>query len=96
MKSTIDYCFSFGLGVFSWCSKKQDIVAQSTIEAEYVQPTVAMNQAIWLRDVQREVKLLYRRTEDQSVDVLPKALPKKPIYILLINKIRGGTNYTNN
>ena len=33
MRSTSGYCFSFGSGVFSWCSKKQEVVAQSTAEA---------------------------------------------------------------
>ena len=33
MKSTSGYCFSLGLGVFLWCSKKQEIVAQSTAKA---------------------------------------------------------------
>ncbi|XP_014515540.1 uncharacterized protein LOC106773355 [Vigna radiata var. radiata] len=37
MKSTSGYCFSMGPGVFSWCSKKQEIVAQSTVEAEFIQ-----------------------------------------------------------
>ncbi|KAF2325167.1 hypothetical protein GH714_024799 [Hevea brasiliensis] len=36
MKSTSGYCFNFGSGCFSWCSKKQDIVAQSTAEAEFI------------------------------------------------------------
>ena len=125
MKSTTGYCFSFGSGMFSWSSKKQDIVAQSTAEAEYVAATAAVNQAIWLRHIltdlhmeqkeptqifvdnqaaicisnnpvfhcrtkhfkiklfflreaqrEGEVKLLYCRTEDQSADVLTKALPK--------------------
>ena len=30
MRSTSGYCFTFGSGFFSWCSKKQEIVAQST------------------------------------------------------------------
>jgi len=33
MKSTTRFCFNLGLGIFSWSSKKQDIVAQSTAEA---------------------------------------------------------------
>ena len=33
MRSTSDYCFSFGSGVFSWCSKKQEVIARSTTEA---------------------------------------------------------------
>ena len=35
MKSTSRYCFTLGSRVFSWCSKKQEIVAQSTVEAEF-------------------------------------------------------------
>ena len=42
-------CFSFGYSIFSWSSKKQEIVAQSTIEAEYVAATIAVNQVLWLR-----------------------------------------------
>ncbi|KAH0649322.1 hypothetical protein KY285_034570 [Solanum tuberosum] len=51
MKSTSGYCFSLGSGMFSWCSKKQDIVAQSTAEAEFVAATTAVNQALWLRKI---------------------------------------------
>nr|GMD07933.1 Copia protein [Ipomoea batatas] len=36
MKSTTGFCFSFGSAFFSWCSKKQEMTAQSTAEAEYV------------------------------------------------------------
>ena len=28
MKSISGYCFSFGSGIFSWCSKKQEVIAQ--------------------------------------------------------------------
>ncbi|KAL0373816.1 UNVERIFIED_CONTAM: Copia protein [Sesamum radiatum] len=38
-------------GVFSWLSKKQEVVAQSTANAEYMATVVAVNQAIWLRKV---------------------------------------------
>jgi len=49
MKSTSGYCFSLGSGVFSWCTKKQGIVAQSTAEAEFIAATVAVNQDLWLK-----------------------------------------------
>ncbi|KAK5771085.1 hypothetical protein PVK06_047260 [Gossypium arboreum] len=49
MKSTSGYFFTRGLRVFSWSSKKQQIVAQSTTEAEYIAAATAVNQAIWLR-----------------------------------------------
>ncbi|XP_044482003.1 uncharacterized mitochondrial protein AtMg00810-like [Mangifera indica] len=34
MKSITGYYFTLGLGIFYWCSRKQEIVAQSTAEAE--------------------------------------------------------------
>ncbi|RVW24713.1 Copia protein [Vitis vinifera] len=49
MRSTSGYCFSFGSGVFSWSSRKQEVVAQSTAEAEYIATVAAVNQALWLR-----------------------------------------------
>ena len=50
-KSTSGYCFSFGSGVFSWNSSKQEVVAQSSAEAEYIAAAGAANQAIWLRKI---------------------------------------------
>ena len=43
MKSTSGYCFSLGSGVFSWCTKKQETVAQSTAESEFIAATTAVN-----------------------------------------------------
>ncbi|CAL8990976.1 unnamed protein product, partial [Prunus brigantina] len=40
-KSTSGYAFSFGSGVFSWASVKQNCVALSTAEAEYVSASEA-------------------------------------------------------
>lgn len=37
--------------MFSWNSRKQDVVAQSSAEAEYVAATAASNQALWIRKV---------------------------------------------
>ncbi|XP_016544317.2 secreted RxLR effector protein 161-like [Capsicum annuum] len=48
MRSTLGYYFSFGSGIFSWCSKKQDVVAQSIVEAEYIAAVLAMNQVLWI------------------------------------------------
>jgi hypothetical protein len=50
-KSTSGYAFSFGIGVFSWSSMKQNTIALSTAEAEYVSASEATAQAIWLRFV---------------------------------------------
>lgn len=47
-KSTSGYIFSLGLGVISWSSKKQQVVALSTAEAEYIALASTACQAIWL------------------------------------------------
>jgi hypothetical protein len=55
MKSTSGYAFSLGSGVFSWSSKKQQSVAQSSAEAEYVSAALATSQAIWLRRILEDI-----------------------------------------
>lgn len=51
MKSTSGYVFLIGSNAFSWNSRKQETVAQSTAEAEYIAAASAVNQAIWLRKI---------------------------------------------
>jgi len=51
MKNTSGYVFSLGSGAISWCSKKQQIVAQSSAEAEYISAGLATQQAIWLQRI---------------------------------------------
>lgn len=48
MRSTSGYCFNFGSGIFLWYSKKQEVIAQSTVEAEYLPACAVVNQALWL------------------------------------------------
>lgn len=68
MKSTSGYCFSFGSGCFSWCSKKQEVVAQSTAEAEFVAATAAANQALWLRKIMVDLQLEQKGSTEIYVD----------------------------
>ncbi|RVW21204.1 Retrovirus-related Pol polyprotein from transposon RE2 [Vitis vinifera] len=49
MRSTSGYCFSFGSSIFSWSTKKQEVMAQPMAKAEYVVTTAAINQVLWLR-----------------------------------------------
>ena len=51
MKSTKGFCFNFRLGIFTWSSKKQDVIGQSTAEAEYVAANAIVNQGIWIRKI---------------------------------------------
>ncbi|KAL0326705.1 UNVERIFIED_CONTAM: Retrovirus-related Pol polyprotein from transposon RE2 [Sesamum angustifolium] len=48
MKSTSGYTFSLGSGIFTWASKKQATVAQSSAEAEYIAAAATSNQAFGL------------------------------------------------
>ncbi|XP_057416150.1 secreted RxLR effector protein 161-like [Lotus japonicus] len=57
MRSTSGYCFTLGSGVFSWCSKKQEIIAQSTAEAEYVAAAAAVNQTLWIRKIMADLHM---------------------------------------
>jgi len=48
MKSTFGFCFNLGSTLFSWSSKKQDIIAQSTTKTKFIVAITAVNQALWL------------------------------------------------
>jgi len=48
-KSTLGCCFGLGLTVVSWFSRKQQSVALSSTEAEYMAASLASCKAIWLR-----------------------------------------------
>eukprot|EP00253_Pinus_taeda_P036535 PITA_36535 len=48
-RSTSGYVFNLFGGAVSWMSKKQFVVALSTIEAEYMAATHASKEAVWLQ-----------------------------------------------
>ena len=48
-KSTSGYVFLLNNGAITWSSKKQPCIALSTMEAEYVACSVAVQEAVWLR-----------------------------------------------
>ena len=50
-KSNGGYFVSYNGGTIAWCSRKQEIVAMSTAEAEYVAITEAVKEAIWIKNV---------------------------------------------
>ncbi|PKI40626.1 hypothetical protein CRG98_038975 [Punica granatum] len=68
MRSTSRYCFTLGSGCFSWSSKKQDVVAQSTAEVEFMVATAASNQAIWLRKLLMDLGFQQEELTQISVD----------------------------
>ncbi|XP_013615154.1 PREDICTED: uncharacterized mitochondrial protein AtMg00810-like [Brassica oleracea var. oleracea] len=48
-KISSGYVFTLGSAMFCWQSSKQQTVAQSTAEAEYIAVCAAANQAVWLQ-----------------------------------------------
>ncbi|WMV55064.1 hypothetical protein MTR67_048449 [Solanum verrucosum] len=68
MKSTSGFCFNLGSGAFSWYSKKQDIVAQSTAEAEFIAATAAVNQALWLRKIMCDLNMKQKEGTEVFID----------------------------
>lgn len=68
MRSTSRYCFILGSGIFSWCSKKQNIVAQSIVEVELLAATATTNQALWLRKVLLDLNLKQEGSTEVFVD----------------------------
>ena len=48
-RSTSGYVFNVFGGSISWMSKKQDVVALSTTEVEYMAATHASKEVVWLQ-----------------------------------------------
>ena len=48
-RSVSGYVFQLGRSTISWCSKRQQTVAKSSTEAEYVALSIATQEVIWLR-----------------------------------------------
>ena len=54
--STTGYIFTLGSGALCWKSKKQTIIANSTMEAELIALASASEEANWLRDLLYEIQ----------------------------------------
>ena len=80
-KSTTGYIFYLGDSPVTWCSQKQEIVALSSRETEFMAATEAAKQAIWLQELLSEVvgdgcKRVVIRVDNKSVI----ALTKNPVF----------------
>ena len=79
-KSTSAYVFKIGKGTISWASKKQETVALSTTEAEYMAMARAVCEGIWLQRLLEELghkipKIIIFGDNQSSI-----ALSKNPQY----------------
>ncbi|XP_074579105.1 secreted RxLR effector protein 161-like [Curcuma longa] len=80
-KSTSGYAFHLGSAIFSWSSKKQQVVALSTTEVEYIAVTNCATQAIWLRKI---LDFLQHKQDDSTIIFCDNkstiALSKNPVF----------------
>lgn len=60
-KSTSGRVFLMSGGAISWCSKKQSLIAQSTVEAEFIALSFAIREALWLQKICSEVSVRITR-----------------------------------
>ena len=74
-RSTSGYCVFIEGNLISWKSKKQDIVARSSAEAEYRAMALATCELIWLRHLLRELR--FGKDEQMNSSVITR-----PHYIL--------------
>lgn len=56
-KSTSGYVFNIGSAAITWKSKKQEVVALSSAEAEYVAASSAICEALWLKRMLGDLKM---------------------------------------
>ena len=55
-RSTSRYCVFIGGNLISWKSKKHDVVARSSAEAEYQAMALATCELIWLKHLLQELR----------------------------------------
>ncbi|BAT76833.1 hypothetical protein VIGAN_01489400 [Vigna angularis var. angularis] len=67
-KSTFGYVLKFMEATFSWCSKKQNIVALSSCEAEYVAASETACQCAWIEAMLDELMINYCKPVKLMID----------------------------
>lgn len=81
MRSTSGYCFSFGSAIFSWSSKKQEVIAQSTAKEKYVVAIATMNQAIWIRKLMVDLQIEQKESTQILIDNQAAiSIAKNPVF----------------
>ena len=78
-RSTTGYTFMQNGGAVSWSSKRQETVALSTVEAEYMAAAAAAKEALWLRVLLAELSLPHQTIQIYADNQGAMALTKNPI-----------------
>lgn len=71
---TPSYAFTLANGIFSWLSQKQEVVAQSTVEVEYIGACSEVNQAIWLQKIVADLGEPLKEAQQQYSVIISQQL----------------------
>ena len=58
-RSTLGYCMYFGGNLVTWRSKKQDVMARSSVEAEFRSMTLRICELLWLKIILEDLKITW-------------------------------------
>jgi ribonuclease HI len=80
-RSTSGYAFTLGSAAIAWCSKKQPTVALSNTEAEYRGVVVATCEAVWLKQLLKDLhEEVFDPTVIYSDNLSSVQLAKNPVF----------------
>ncbi|XP_045809814.1 uncharacterized protein LOC123904167 [Trifolium pratense] len=78
-KSTSGACQFLGEALVSWCCRKQNTIALSTTEAEYVSAATCCSQVIWIKNQLEDFSLRYTKIKILCDNTSAINLSKNPI-----------------
>lgn len=78
-RSTSGYCLFFCHNLISWCSKKQSLVARSTVEAEYRSMAHATTELLWVQSLLIELGVAFTKPTLFCDNMSAVALSHNPI-----------------
>lgn len=79
-RSTSGYMFYLGPSLITWTSQKQPTVALSSCEAEFMAATEAAKQAIWLKELLKEIQSVDEKITLRIDNKSAIALTKNPVF----------------